>query len=121
VRRDDYLVGWRRNVVVADDLSGVDLIVDGPTGLFAPYPNPAAAEVSLAFRLAEPGSARLAVYDLRGRLVRGWEGSGLAAGEHRHDWALRDGDGRRLPPGVYVVRLTAGPIDQTRTFVSLPR
>jgi hypothetical protein len=120
VRRDDYLVGYRRNVTVANDVTGVDVIVDGPTGLRSPFPNPAVADVTLAFRLAEPGPTRLAVYDLRGRLVQGWESSAVSAGEHLQRWSLLDRDGRRVAPGPYFVRLTAGAVVQTRMFVYLP-
>jgi hypothetical protein len=121
VRRDDYLVGYRRNVTVVDDVTGIDVIVDGPTGLRSPFPNPAIADVTLAFRLAQPGPTRLAVYDLRGRLVQGWESSTIAAGEHSQRWSLLDRDGRRVAPGLYFVRLTAGAVIQTRMFVYLPK
>jgi len=121
VRRDDYLVGYRRNVTVIDGATGVDLEVDGPTGLRVPFPNPASAEVTLSFRLAESGSAQLTVYDLRGRLVQGWESAGLSAGEHSQHWSLFDRDGRRLAPGLYFVRLAVGPVTQIRTFVYLPQ
>lgn len=121
VRRDNYLVGYRRNVTVTDGASGVDLEVDGPTGLGVPFPNPAFTDVTLSFRLAEPGLAQLTVYDLRGRLVQGWESAGMSAGEHTQHWSLFDRDGRRLAPGVYFVRLATGPVTQIRTFVYLPQ
>lgn len=121
VRRDGYRVGYRRNVTVNDGASGVDLEVDGPTGLRVPFPNPVAAEVTLSFRLAEAGRARLSVYDLRGRLVQGWESAALPAGEHAYRWSMFDRDGRRLAPGLYIVRLAAGPVTQLRTFVYLPQ
>lgn len=121
VRHDEYLVAYRRNVTVADDATGVDLVVDTRTMLHAPYPNPADGEVTLSFRLTTQGPARLAVYDMRGRLVQGWGAASLEAGEHAQRWSLLDRIGRRLAPGVYIVRLTAGAVVQTRTLVYLPR
>lgn len=121
VRHDEYLVAYRRNVTVADDATGVDLVVDTRTMLHAPYPNPVDGEVTLSFRLTTQGPARLAVYDMRGRLVQGWGAASLEAGEHAQRWSLLDRAGRRLAPGVYVVRLTAGAVVQTRMLVYLPR
>lgn len=54
-----------------------------------------------------PSPARLALHDLGGRVVRKWsdaEVGGIAPGRFL-SWDGRDGDGRSVPPGVYVVRL----------------
>lgn len=67
----------------------------------AALPNPARGTVVFAFTLTGEGPAALEVLDAAGRLrLRRDLGTG-AAGRHRVAWDL----GRRLPPGVYWVRL----------------
>ena len=67
-------------------------------------PNPTAGRATVAWSLAEPGPARLTVVDLLGRELAVLADGPHAAGPHRAE--LPSG---RLTPGVYVVRLVAGP------------
>ncbi|HEX4935493.1 MAG TPA: FlgD immunoglobulin-like domain containing protein, partial [Gemmatimonadaceae bacterium] len=66
------------------------------------YPNP----FRESLRIETPGKGRVAVYDVRGGLVRT-----LASGEEpfggmrRLEWDGRDARGKRAPAGVYFVRI----------------
>ena len=82
--------------------------------LFAPAPNPSTASTRVAFSLAAPGAATVAVYDALGRRVAVLADETLAA--DRHERRL---DTARLAAGVYVVRLSteAGVQQQTLTVV----
>jgi hypothetical protein len=71
----------------------------------APSPNPARQEALLSFALPQAGPVKLAVYDLSGRRVRTVRAGWLEAGEYKLPFDLRDGAERRLPSGVYLVRL----------------
>lgn len=66
-------------------------------------PNPATASSRILWRgLAPTESVALEVFDLTGRRVSHWRvpaGEGLA-------WNLRDDGGRRVPSGVYLIRVT---------------
>jgi hypothetical protein len=59
--------------------------------------------------LAGPGAdrARLELFDLQGRRVRGLLDAGLAAGERELVWDGQDERGRRCAAGLYFARLTA--------------
>ncbi len=70
--------------------------------LMGASPNPAAAELAVAFSLPGEGAGALELFDLRGRLVARRGLAGLGAGAHR----LPMTDGRQLASGVYLVRLT---------------
>jgi flagellar hook assembly protein FlgD len=48
---------------------------------------------------------RIAVFDVSGRLVASLLDGPALAGEHSIVWDGRDGAGREMPSGVYVVRL----------------
>ena len=81
--------------------------VDGGPGepvLFAaPWPNPARDGVRLLIdRPDGAGEGRLSVYDVRGRRLRAWR---VGVGSILIDWDGRDGDGRLLAGGTYLLRL----------------
>ena len=86
-----------------------------------PFPTTTSATTCLWFDLAEPGPTALDVYDLRGNRVRRifpgpGEDAHLAAGRYgrgtggsgcdgRFTWDGAGEDGRRVPSGVYLLRL----------------
>ncbi|HYE96737.1 MAG TPA: T9SS type A sorting domain-containing protein [Rubricoccaceae bacterium] len=68
--------------------------------LEAPRPNPSAGQTTLTFVLPEAAHVRLSVYDVRGREVAVLVDGLRSAGTHHVVW-----DPRRVPAGVYAVRL----------------
>ena len=82
--------------------------------LSAVWPNPGRTSAAIAFNLPREGRARLAVYDLRGALVRSLVDEKLPAGAHQAVWDGRDGFGRPVPSGVYFYRLEALGMSRTQ-------
>ena len=106
VRVDNYAVGYQRGVVITTSSTDVELpAVMGGLRFAAPSPNPARVSTRFSWTLEGAGWARLAVFDARGRLVRGWAGTSLPAGEHSQSWNLTDASGRPVDAGVYFVHL----------------
>ena len=68
-------------------------------------PNPFDTSTRISFELETSGRATLAIYDVRGRLVRSLVDSDLAARRWTASWDGRDASGRRLATGVYFARL----------------
>ena len=142
VRLNDELITGRSPLVYADDTVApgatyeytLEAVRNGPAvgevtveitvgpsekGTFylaAPYPNPARADVRLAYSTPENVAAELVVYDLKGRSVRILETESDAG---RAVWDLRDAAGRRVAPGIYVARLSAGGESAVRKVVVL--
>ncbi len=75
--------------------------------------------MTLRFRLQSDAPVRLAVYDLRGRLVSVLRDGVVAAGEHEFAWNGLDGGGRPLPSGVYFWRLATPAGSTARKMVLL--
>ncbi|MEM1093113.1 MAG: S8 family serine peptidase [Bacteroidota bacterium] len=73
--------------------------------LHAPFPNPSAAQATIAYDLAAPSAITLAIYDAAGREVRRLAEGMQASGRHHATWNGRDGSGGLLAAGVYLVRL----------------
>lgn len=78
------------------------------TRLTSVRPAPFRDRALLSFDLAAAGEARLEIFDLRGARVRTLAEGRREAGRHDLEWRGEDDSGRRLPPGMYLVRLQAG-------------
>jgi hypothetical protein len=114
-RRQVYRIVAVDEAGLADDLDTLVTYVEGiPEPLLrAPDPNPAREAVNLRF-FVPPSDGdvhyRLDVFDLQGRLVRELESGGIGQDgrEERIVWDLEDDVGRRVPGGLYFVRLVLG-------------
>ena len=102
-----------------------------------PFPSATSPVTCIWFDLAQrAGDVRLAIYDVRGRLIRtlvpsasipstldagyyGRTGAGpLATGcDPRFTWDGRGSDGTTVPPGVYLVRFHADDAWQTKKII----
>jgi len=85
--------------------------------LGAPWPNPAAGNVELAFTLSTGGAATLCVFDVSGRLVARPFSGPAGAGPTRIAWDCRDSHGQNLASGVYFVKLEAAGSTDVRKLV----
>jgi hypothetical protein len=101
---------YRLSVWVDGQWASADEVqVDVPSGpalsLAGLRPNPAVGrDLTIHFALASAKPARLEMLDLAGRRVFGRDVGSLGPGRH----AVRLGDGARIAPGVYVLRLVQG-------------
>lgn len=89
----------------------------GALALAAPRPNPASESVALAFVAHSSGRVRLEVLDVTGRRVASLLDGDVAAGPHERTWDMRGTDGRRVPPGVMLVRLMTPEGTSTRRLL----
>ncbi len=81
---------------------------DSALALAEGYPNPASSSTRLAFALPTDGPTLLAIYDLRGRLVRTLADGAIPAGNHEVTWTGTDTQGRPVARGLYFAVLEAG-------------
>jgi hypothetical protein len=77
------------------------------TELVTIHPNPFSGQLRIDYMLAAgDGGARIRIYDAAGRLVRSFNlESSIKNQESVVIWNGRDGQGRRVPAGIYFVRL----------------
>jgi subtilisin family serine protease len=89
------------------------------TGLKSIHPNPFNPQTTVAFSLASEGLVRIAIYDVRGTLVRRLTDEVKPAGDHTSVWNGVDDAGRPAASGIYFVRMIAGSYQETRKIVML--
>ena len=81
-------------------------------------PNPArSGPTAILYSLPRETSVQLAIYGVRGELVRTLAAGPQGAGRQTVVWDGRDDAGRPVDSGVYFCRLVAGPFKASRTVV----
>jgi hypothetical protein len=93
---------------------------EGATARFElgrPIPNPAANGTTVRYTIPEAGEVRVRIFNIEGRLVRDFSEARADAGEHLVEWDTRDGRGREVGPGIYLIRVSYGPEARTARVV----
>jgi len=91
-----YAVGVRDSVPVGEAVAAC---------VVGCYPNPFNPSVDIKFRLSEPGTVSLRIYDVAGRMVRSLPEKQLDCGRHTVRWDGSDENGRPCASGIYFYRL----------------
>ena len=73
-----------------------------------PGPNPASTHAMLRFSIAEASQVTISVYTIFGQKVATPVRVYYPPGDYQERWPTTDDRGRRLAPGMYVLRMTAG-------------
>jgi len=94
---------------VGRDTLQVRILEEGRFDLLAvqPFPNPFRGRCAVSFEVTAPARARLGVYTLSGRKVRGLDLDCPQAGRFAFDWDGLDEDGDALANGTYLYRIRA--------------
>lgn len=80
-------------------------VITSPMQLSA-YPNPFDNNLSLTYELKEPGIIKFSVFNIKGQLVDRLDDVFKGTGQHTVVWDGNDSLGRKLPSGVYLVKLS---------------
>jgi len=71
------------------------------------YPNPVSTTAEFTFELSAASRVTIQIFTVSGRLVRRLPGFSYPAGFGAYSWDGLDAEGRSLPNGVYIYRLSA--------------
>jgi len=85
-----------------------------------PWPNPATSATLLRFSCAESGPVTITVYSVFGQRVATPVRGSYLPGEYEVRWSTTDDRGRRLQPGMYVIRMAAGRAIRTQKLAITP-
>jgi hypothetical protein len=78
------------------------------TKLDSNYPNPFNPSTTISFSLAKAGKASLAIYNLKGQLVKRLVDGDYGSGEHKVVWNGKDENNRNIASGMYFYRMESG-------------
>jgi hypothetical protein len=76
--------------------------------LFQNYPNPFNLGTAISYRLKEDSKVSLAIYNVKGQIVRTLLDETVKSGKHRVVWPGTDDDGLPVASGVYFYKIQAG-------------
>ena len=103
---------------------GSSTVEDSDTGIPAGHgavpfslsvePNPFRSRVSLAVTSAPNAEVEIEIFDIRGRLVEGFEVLASDGGVAAVTWEGVDSGGRKVSPGIYIVRVRTESATLTR-------
>lgn len=96
-----------------------ELDLESAAVLLTPRPNPAPGRSVIAFELSYEQAVRVTVYDVSGRGVVRLADRVYGPGRHEVEWSGTDDRGRKLPSGVYFLRMETASSEQTRRLVLL--
>lgn len=82
-----------------------DSAVDVPVRGFRTYPNPFGDDLKVSITTQTPQNVAVSVYNIKGQLVRNWEGFSAKAGLNELVWDGRDAQGRAVSAGLYFIRV----------------
>jgi len=109
--QESLLVAADQRILMVEPLGtgAGDATPPGTLALLAPHPNPFNPRTCITFELGESSPVRLELFDVGGRKVATLlDEERLEFGRHSLTWNGRDGDGRPLPSGVYLLTLRSG-------------
>jgi hypothetical protein len=102
-----------QHVIPGSSVSRITTLPDSDTpalafGVRPTFPNPARTHCRIAFDLPGPTRVTIEAFDVAGRRVARLADGRFEAGAQTLSWNLDDRQGRRVPPGLYLVRVVAG-------------
>jgi hypothetical protein len=80
-------------------------------------PNPFNPRTKISFDLPRDENVRIAIYDVKGRLVKTLVSEPMTWGRHEVVWDGDDNRGNRVATGVYYYRIAAGSFTATKSMV----
>ncbi|MGD8396126.1 MAG: T9SS type A sorting domain-containing protein [Candidatus Eiseniibacteriota bacterium] len=107
---------WTERLLAAAAVAG-----DGggrvPGFVGRPHPNPTRAGIALGLDVPAGTALEVAIFDVQGRRVTTLLDGRADPGLRSVTWDRRDGAGHEVGPGIYLARLSAGAITETRKIV----
>lgn len=89
------------------------------TTLSQNYPNPFNPATSFAYSIDKECQVEIAIYDIRGRVVKTLISETIQPGHYIATWNGTDSDSSPMPSGIYFYRLKAGQTNQARKMLLL--
>jgi hypothetical protein len=81
------------------------------------FPNPFNPDTTISFQLPASGRTTIKIYNIKGQLVQELMDEELPPGNHQTTWNGKDGRGKTVASGLYLVRINSGNMSSTRKAI----
>ena len=95
----------------------VDFMIEDNTFLGEAYPNPSTDMTTFTFQIDMNSKVRLAIYNMKGELIKVLVDDNLSAGYHQMIWDNRTSSGIRVSSGIYFYSLQFNNFYKTKKLV----
>jgi hypothetical protein len=99
--------------------TAVEAVLPARIKLLGAVPNPFNPRTEIVFEISETGTAKVEVWDVRGRLVATLYAGTAAAGINRVAWDGRDASGADVASGIYLASVRFGDVLRTAPMLLL--
>ncbi|MCB5223629.1 MAG: beta-propeller domain-containing protein [Candidatus Cloacimonadaceae bacterium] len=72
------------------------------------FPNPFVDATNISFGLKAPADLAITIYNVRGQKIKDISSGFLGSGKHSFGWDGKDGNGRKVSSGIYMIKLSSG-------------
>jgi len=96
-----------------EDANGIPAV----TRLEGNYPNPFNPSTTVRYAMKDAGQVSISIYNLKGQLVKTLVNENKKAGNHSVVWNGNDDSGKPVSSGVYMYRMQAAGVNQTRKMM----
>jgi flagellar hook assembly protein FlgD len=84
--------------------------------LSSAHPNPFNPTLTIPFGLPLESDVTIEIYNVMGHLVRTLQSDNIKAGFHQVQWKGTSNSGRKVPSGMYIVRMNAVSTNGKKSF-----
>jgi len=112
---------WIYKPSVTDDVKQKENDLPQNFSLFQNYPNPFNPQTNIEYSIAANSLVSIKIYNILGKEVTTLVEKEQTPGSYQISWEAKDGEGRLLPSGVYLITLSASTktINYTKTIKSI--
>ncbi len=103
------------NIVANDDAVATPVL----SRMISNYPSPYNRSTRIRYEMVKDAKVSLAVYNVRGQLVRSLVNEVIPTGIHEIVWNGKDNDGNSIASGVYFYHFSTGSVKQVRKTILL--
>ena len=106
-----------KQVSVESEQIDLPLVIPQSYSLLQNTPNPFNPETEIRYQIPQEGFVKLAIYNIKGQLVRTLVDKRMQAGKWKVVWKGKDQFGRDLPSGVYIYRIQASSFTDSKKML----
>ncbi|HPM03852.1 MAG TPA: FlgD immunoglobulin-like domain containing protein, partial [Candidatus Cloacimonadota bacterium] len=104
---------------VSITVNSIDITPVNKTALNGNYPNPFNPSTSISFSLKNNSKVKIAIYNVKGELVKELLDKNMQAGKHSIVWDGKNTNHKTVSAGIYLLRMISNDYQSTRKMIMI--